>query len=368
VQGEEDYELDPNAFDSILTDIDKVINSEAANNTKENYIKEIDQKFEGFHQQVKKDHEKTAKIVIDNFNNVSSHTETNKSTKSSKDKESKKSSKNPTAKPSSVKGKTTYIPDTNKIDSDLEDDCKKTKLDSLDQAYQTLTDNLNMISKKVQAVESLNTSFKKDKLEAIFSVDNNQRFTVSKLKRLEYLLNKNNKAMDLSWSKEDQSAKIKINENDSNLIHINANSCYNWYNTDQWFTVKDESFALEIEYETGMKSSHKNFYIGIQNEMIKPTSNCMCCNPENAVYMTRGGDVVCNKTRVNVKELSFDLQEKATIELTFICRKRKIFFSLNGGRKMGPYMFNYGESFRVVSGSCGTVNDTRLTIVNAHYL
>ena len=351
--------LDPNAFDSILIDLDKLLEKDLTKNSVPSYLKTIDNRFANIKENFENNFKNSENYITSNFDNSEKILEDNeiytlklnKTNKAAGDKFDKNDNKKKNKQEALIKA----FNKENRYDN-------KTNLEA---SALIITDTINEIIGKVESLKTINNHLSKDKLESIFSFDKQGNLLINKINKLGYLFNKNNKVVDLKWDSNDQSPKATL-VNDY-TIDITSTSCYNWFRTDHWFNKDSPNLIVEFEF-TCTNTTVKQFYIGLCNNNIKYQSNCFCCNLDNATYFLRSGEVVSNKVRDPVNNnLCYLIKSTANIVLIFLNKERQVYFSVDDNEEIGPYNFKYSEEFKVVAGCCGSVNDTSLTLVKACY-
>lgn len=156
--------------------------------------------------------------------------------------------------------------------------------------------------------------------------------------------------IDLGWKNpQNKPTYSTIDTKDPATLNINANSCYNYYQTDKEFT--DEN--VEVMFVTNTFQSNYYHYFGIRNESNDPNNNCMCCSPASVTYFKTNGYVYQNGTSLTENKLNFNNTERAEfrVRVRFLGSEKKVYFEINEMGECGPYTIT-GSKFTFTSGSC----------------
>jgi len=244
--------------------------------------------------------------------------------------------------------------------NNLVENRKDNKLINLDllSKITNITDDIDSISLLISNMELSNQVFSKQtRLEELLTLDKNE----FKIKNSNKLIGLSKAMENFNWVSGNYYTIDSINKR---KITIAGTTCYTYYRTQTKFTDQDFTIVLKVQL-TNMSDDH--FYIGIINELVVPTSHCMCCTIQNGFYIQPNGDIIINAVRnqaalpfkhkithVNV-ELKVSLSDKNLKTITFSA----------DGKTSKPYLLN-GNQFEVVAGSCNQKSGT-IEIIDACY-
>lgn len=318
------------SYTSLIRRVDKLSNSEAVKHHSNELKASISQKFQHYFHNLQECRQQLISMVIDALNS-------DRSTSPPKREPKMQST-------SKTKGKV-----------------RREKLSGLEVKLNETESFLSSLIRKVEAVDSLSSWFKERPLERLMSINKNGDFAIRNLHKLgvfhSYL-----KYLEIEWDKADQSNKVTVDENDPRILIVDSKSCYNWFRTNLW--LEDEDFI--IEFETNITHQNQYWYIGLQNESIIYSSNCMCCNVKNAFYLRCDGNVHIDSVKTHIPSLDYRFEtQMSTVVMRVQLSEKKIWFSVNNGKEQGPFEIT-GSKFKVIAGSCNNCTG-KVTISNCYF-
>lgn len=161
----------------------------------------------------------------------------------------------------------------------------------------------------------------------------------------------NKPCFDIEWDPNNNPSYSDIDKNDPTILNIHGTTCYTYYKTLKEF-CSEESFTIELEYK--IVGSDDYFYLGLINELVVPTSHCMCCTIANGFYLQpTSGDVISNAKRENKPKLKGNKNVQQALIIRYDGSDKNLYFTLNDNEEVGPFKVN-GNKLRFVSGSCNS--------------
>lgn len=220
--------------------------------------------------------------------------------------------------------------------------------------------SVDQMINKTFVIDSSSNIFKDLTLQEILSISKDGfRF---KLPRKITSMLKGKSGFDLRWDPNNNKSYSTIDKEDETNVKIHGTTCYTYYKTLPG-NIKDENFSIELEYKISTYDNY--FYLGLINEKVVPSSNCMCCTISNGFYIQPSGDIVLNATRLNVSKLSAEKNKVHRVLFRFLLVEKEMYITMDDNDEQGPYKIS-GTSFTFVSGSCNSVNGY-IKIVEASY-
>ncbi len=368
-------DINPNALNELILQVDNLINSGKANDIAADYANTINIKFDQIKEQINKNHITCKDLIIKSFNDQDANfdqefgissikKEKDKKNKVNqiKNKENKNKSKNKKINEyQNIKDMILNADKTNKDDDTIILPSSE-QIDLLESLTKQFQSSLEPITNKIQTVEDIHKIVLSN-LSNGFTIDTQGNIIIKGLKKYLSKLHKQPlKLLELSWDKIDQSNKCAVL--DDSTILINSTSCYNWFRTEQWF---EEDFAVEMLFET-TNTNNSSVYFGVMNDTITYSNNCMCCTLTGAQYLTRGGKVTINGAKVNFNSLNFTSLSEAVITLKVYLTKGEIYFKVNDNEEEGPFILPVGEKLKVISGCCGNLNESKVNLIRCYCL
>lgn len=212
-----------------------------------------------------------------------------------------------------------------------------------------LMDSVDNIINQTAIIEGATEFFKSTKINDLIKI-NKDEFSFKVKRNLTKYLNKK-ACIDLEWDvKKNNATYSSVDKSDSSQLNIKGTTCYTYYQTVNEFT--DEDVTIELEYKISTTDNY--FYLGFINQTVVPSSNCMCCTIQNAVYIQPNGDVVVNGSRQNNQKLSANKNQVHQVVIRLNATDKEVFFQMDDKEEVGPFKIP-GNKFRFVSGSCNTV-------------
>ncbi len=216
----------------------------------------------------------------------------------------------------------------------------------------------NMI-RKVGVIDITIDDFNNKKLSEILMFKKNE--VSFKLDRRIASLLKGKNGFELGWDSTNNRAYSTPDKDDLTTLKIHGTTCYTYYKTDKKFT--DEDITIEVEYK--ITTSDNYFYLGIINQSVVPSSNCMCCTIANGFYIQPNGDTVMNAQRKNYPELNAAKDQVHNVTFRISLSSKEMFIQMDDKNEVGPFTVS-GNEFTFTSGSCNSVSGY-IRIVNASY-
>ena len=174
----------------------------------------------------------------------------------------------------------------------------------------------------------------------------------------EVLKNKKVKQIDLGWCPTlSKSGACTIEENNSTL-KVHSTNCYTHFVTNRLFETED----VLIEFEVAVTQTDNYLYIGVVNESFLFSTNCMCSNPSNSIYIQCDGTIHCNSVTTNHNDYKWN-SKTVTIRVKLFSESKNVFISMEDKEELGPYTM-IGSKFRFVAGHCNSGNGP-ITIKNS---
>ena len=137
-------------------------------------------------------------------------------------------------------------------------------------------------------------------------------------------------------------------------IQVKGTACYTYWILDKTFTLNDD---VTVVFNSNVIQTSYNNYIGVINEKVVTTSNCMCCNIGNAWYFKSNGSLNSNTSSKIDNKLKYNtLSSKdltTLILVKFDGKNKKVSFKVNDEDEVYCSNDIFGESFRIVAGTCG---------------
>ena len=325
-------------FDSIVEDTDKLLKINILDNYRKDTLTAINERIELIHKDIDNIGDQFVNDVIENIKANAEKKEENDK-KEEKEKKEKKDSKEKKDKLSELNA----IKNTHEREFYL-------KLHDLQESIE------NSIRKTSLVEESV--SFFKDKdLQNLLKLSKDC-FSFKIPRNISKLFTKKNR-VDLDWAKGNKSSNI--DNDDSSILKVNGTSCYTYYKTEQ--TFDDEDVTVEFEYN--ITTSDNYFYLGVINNSVVESSNCMCCTIANAVYIQPGGDVISSSLRKIEPKLAAAKGKDHIVTIRLLGSEKQVYFKVDDNEELGPYAIT-GSKFRFVGGSCNTVNGF-IKILDAYF-
>jgi len=159
-------------------------------------------------------------------------------------------------------------------------------------------------------------------------------------------------SFELVWdTKLNNASYSHVEKDDPSHLNVHGTTCYTYYQTTPNFT--DEDFSIDLEYKVNTNDNY--FYLGIINETVVPTSNCMCCTIANGFYFQPNGDIVLSGSRTNNPKIAAAKGVVHNVNIRVQISTKEMYITMDDNDEVGPLKFS-GTKFRFVSGSCNSVN------------
>ena len=166
----------------------------------------------------------------------------------------------------------------------------------------------------------------------------------------EVMTKKKVKQIDLGWCPTlSKSGACTIDENNSTLM-VHSTTCNSYFVTNRVFETED----VLIEFEVAVTQTDNYLYIGVVNESFLFSTNCMCSNPSNSIYIQCDGTIHCNSVTTNHNDYKWN-SKTVTIKFKLFSESKNVFISMEDKEELGPYTM-IGSKFRFVAGHCNTGN------------
>lgn len=230
----------------------------------------------------------------------------------------------------------------------LEDDSKK----DVKTKVHDLVASLDMMLKRTEHIDESIKQLKEEKIEKLL-VSSKGEINFRMFRKFKKAVD-GKSLVELNWAKtQNKSQSSHINTGDETELIVHANCCYNYYQTDRVFT--EDNIVVEFLVKDCTKSD-QYFYFGVSNESNQPDSHCMCCSPASVTYFNCNGYVYQNGSSTLESKLTHSSGERR-IRVRLMCSEKTVYFQLNENDECGPYKLT-GTKFKVVSGSCNSLNGT----------
>ena len=211
-----------------------------------------------------------------------------------------------------------------------------------------LLHSVDDIIQQTSVIEGATELFKKTELSDLLRVGKDDFDFKIKRKLGKFLKGKSE--TDIEWSKSNNQNYSSVDKEDPLKLIIKGTTCYTYYQTTTKFN--DEDVVIDLEYN--IQTSDNYFYLGFINSAVVPSSNCMCCTIQNAVYIQPNGDVVVNGARQNKTQLLANKGKTHNLIIRFDSGDKSLYFTMDDNEEVGPFKIP-GKDFKFVSGSCNTV-------------
>lgn len=230
----------------------------------------------------------------------------------------------------------------------LEDDSKK----DVKTKVHDLVASLDMMLKRTEHIDESIKQLKEEKLEKLI-VSSKGEINFRMFRKFKKAVD-GKSLVELNWAKtQNKSQSSHINTSDETELIVHANCCYNYYQTDKTFT--EDNIVVEFLVKDCTKTD-QYFYFGVSNETNQPDSHCMCCSPVSVTYFNCNGYVYRNGSSTVESKLTHSGGERR-IRVRLMCSEKSVYFQLNDNDECGPYKLT-GTRFKIVSGSCNSLNGT----------
>lgn len=342
MSGEEDIDCRA-IWDSIEKDTEELLKADISEELKKNMVNAINERMDKIHKDIDSLGDEFVNKVIDNFN---AQKETTK-----EDDKGKVMSLNRIEKKEKEE-REKRLEEINKLTNEVE---KKYQLEMED-----LISSVNQMIKKVSIIDVSSSMFNSCSIEELLTISkDNFRFKVER--KLGTLLRGKN-AFELFWdAKKNNASYSTVDKDDNTNLKVHGTTCYTYYQTNQKFT--EEDFVIEVEYN--INTSDNYFYLGLINQSVVPSSNCMCCTISNGFYIQPNGDVVINAKRTNNSKLNAAKGQVHLVIFRVSLAEKKMWVTMDDKDEQGPFDL-CGSTYTFVSGSCNSVNGY-VKIVNSYY-
>lgn len=230
------------------------------------------------------------------------------------------------------------------IDEDLPFNLKAEKLINVIKALNKKSNSFTKI------IESFYES-KESSMEKLVKYDKEGNMQFKMLGRIKSLSN-NKVDAELGWLKgQNQPSYSTLDPNDPTLLKVHGSGCYNYYQTDKFFT--DEN--VYAEFESTVTQANNYFYFGVMNETCVPSSNCMCCTISQCCYIYHEGHICCHGKYESVPEFEYKSKNGSPtiLKVRLLASEKEVFFQVDDKEEKGPYKL-VGTKFRITFGSCNT--------------
>lgn len=137
------------------------------------------------------------------------------------------------------------------------------------------------------------------------------------------------------------------------VIKISGTTCYTYYHLEPEITDK----SIIAYFKTDIHQVNHYLYFGVINEIHNKMNACMCCNIQNAVYFRSNGITISKGAASTQNDLKHNTSEENLIKIRFMSDSREVYFSVNEGEEVGPFLIE-GSKFWLTSGSCNATNGT----------
>ena len=230
-----------------------------------------------------------------------------------------------------------------------------------------LIDIINGLKKKNNGFSKIIESFYEGKdtaLEKLVKYDKDGNMQFKMLGRIKSLSN-NKVDAELVWQKtQNQPSYSTLDPNDPTLLKVHGSGCYNYYQTDKFFT--DE--CVYAEFESTVTQANNYFYFGVMNETCVPSSNCMCCTISQCCYIYHEGHICCHGKYETVPEFEYKSKNGAptSLKVRLLAPEKEVYFQVDDKEEKGPYKL-VGTKFKITFGSCNT-SAGQIKIVESSYI
>lgn len=160
---------------------------------------------------------------------------------------------------------------------------------------------------------------------------------------------------EIAWLKvQNQPQNSDLDKSDESILNIHSSGCYSWYRTDKTFTTEENVYAV---FESTVSNNENNFYFGVVNENLQPSSNCGCCTISQACYIYHSGNICVHGSYLT--ESAFEFKSKygkpTLLAVRIMGTERKVYFTVDDKEEKGPYTLQ-GSKYSIAFGSCNTAN------------
>lgn len=236
--------------------------------------------------------------------------------------------------------------------------------DEIEKAYQLqmeeLQEALEKVVKRTSVIDNSVDIFKSKEMSKLLIIGKDE-FKIRVPREISALL-KGKSNFELSWdATKNKSSYCTIDKEDPSILKINGVTCYTYYQTTQ--SLKDEDITIELEYK--IDGSDNYWYMGLINESVVPSSNCMCCTISNGFYIHPNGDIVLNAVRDNKSILKADLNKVHNVIFKLVLSAKEMYVTVDDNEEAGPFKVS-GNKFTFTAGSCNSKNGY-VKILNAYY-
>lgn len=330
-------------WNSIEKDTEELLNMNLIEALRSDLTKSINDKVDFIHKDIDRLGEEFIERVLNVFQKS---TETD-----DKDKEKEEEKKKKKVKSKEEKLAEKRLEEINLITDEVE---KKYRL-----SMEELLQSVEGMIRKVGVIDISIDDFTNKKLSEILMFKKNE--VSFKLDRRIASLLKGKNGFELGWDSTNNKSYSTVSSDDSSHLKIHGTTCYTYYKTDKKFT--DEDITIEVEYKISTYDNY--FYLGIINQSVVPSSNCMCCTISNGFYIQPNGDTVMNAVRKNYPELNAAKDQVHNVIFRIALSSKEMFIQMDDKNEVGPFTIS-GNEFTFTSGSCNSVNGY-VKIVNASY-
>ena len=319
-------------FDSIVEDTDKLLQVNILETYRHNTISSINDRIDSLHKQIDDLGDEFIANVINNIKGNEEKAEKKEEKKDEKEKKDKKDKKTKLSK------------------NDKLQEIQEIKNDHEREFYGKLfelQESIENAIRKTSLVEESVLFFKERELQNLIKLTKDN-FGFKIPRNISKLFSKR-ASVDLEWSKIVKSSVIDIE--DPSTLKITGTGCYTYYKTENVFT--DEDVTVELEYK--ITTSDNYFYLGVINNSVVESSNCMCCTIANACYIQPGGDIICMASRKQEPKVKADKDKVHLLTIRLLGSDNEVYFKMDDNEEVGPFKIE-GTNFRFVGGSCNTAN------------
>jgi len=220
--------------------------------------------------------------------------------------------------------------------------------------------SVNQLINKVTVIDGSSQMFVNAKITDLIGIQKDE-FNMKLARKLgAFLKGKNH--FEMNWNtKINNSTYSHVEKDDPSTLKVHGTTCYTYYQTEP--TFKDEDFTVEVEYNINTNDNY--FYLGIINESVVPSSNCMCCTIANGYYIQPSGDIVLNAARTTNSKLAATKGKVHNVIFKVCLSEKQMYITMDDNDEQGPFKLN-GTTFRFVSGSCNSVNGY-VKLVSSYY-
>ena len=331
-------------FDSIVKDVDKLIEINVMEKYKNECIEKLNNKVDVLHNQLNNLEDNFVKKIFENFDHYDNKVASKVKSEARSDINNKLNKENIDINNNELNQKSTKNKESIK---------EKEFHSKISEIKNDIDININ----ELYLFKNLKEFFNNNKLIDLLNINKDKlTFKLSSKLRI-YLYSK--EVIDLEWK---SSLYSKYIDDEKKTISIFGNKCYTYYLTDKIFNY--ESIIIDIKYKAVINANY--FYLGFINSNVNTSSNCMCCTIKNAVYLQPNGNVVHNNKSINYAKLIARKNDYNNVCIKLNGYSKEVFFNVNNNEDVGPFNIS-GQDFKFVSGSCNSINGS-IEILDAYYI